>query len=575
MCSFKWFSVVVFLLLAAARFSHAGIEELPELMEWKKKHHGHALVLAFDRSHGEAPIPMPSQPPSASDMERINKYIEDLKGLKLAIEPTATQAVRREGGFNPFPMGSPPHDVPSFPGGMPRPRFDGGMPPMFGGKPPGDMREMMELMQWKASHQNHALVKEFERTHKEPRPAPGQPPSPADLESMKKYMADLKALKKAVESPVSQPIPRPVAQPVVKPIAKKESDPLVLSVSKKAQPQRLNIKRAVEHSDTVKPRKTAAKKLQTTSDSCETDSGSHLQSKIEELQLQVVHLSEKLDERREIPSFPGPFPGSFPLEGMKSMGGSRELPAPKEDLEKQERIQKRLVSQEVNKIEEEIKDVKEESDDYRDRACSPAGGGRGFGGPQGGGFPGGPGGPDMGDDDAGGFSPMRGRPPRFGSSNMPGKMPGFPGGPGMDLTTLMLDLPDDLQRQIDSANRDLKEAKSRLRTQRTNWRKRCREQAKSRPEMGGGMRMMGGMSPMMMGGGMGMMGGMSPMMMGGGMGMMGGMSPMMMGGGMGMMGGMSPMMMGGGMGMMGGMPPMMMGGGMGMMGGMPPMMMGR
>ena len=272
MCSFKWFSVVTFLLLAVAKFSYAGIEELPGLMKWKKKHHDHALVLAFDRNHGEAPIPTPGHPPSASDMERINKYIEDLKGLKLAVEPTATQPVRGEGGFNPFQMGTPLHGVPNFPGGIPK--FDGGMPPMFGGKPPEDMREVMELMQWKASHQDHTLVKKFERTHKEPCPTPGQPP---DLESMKQYIAELKNLKKAVESTAS-----------------------------------LDIKRAIEHSDAVKPRVAAVRKLQTTSDSCKTDSGSLLQSKIEELQLQVVHLSKKLTKEERYHHFQARFQAIFP-----------------------------------------------------------------------------------------------------------------------------------------------------------------------------------------------------------------------------------------------------------------------
>lgn len=361
----------------------------------------------------------------------------------------------------------------------PPPMRDGmpGRPP-FGGKPPEEMRDLMKLMEWKRDHKSDPAVKKFDKSHPEPsRPKPGKMPDPSHFKAMTAYVKDLKKFKKEYEAEKTS------SKKKKKPVKKDDEDPC-----------------------------------------SSNDSAQEFQEKMDKMQAQISRLKKKIKASKEKPAFPG----------------KKRRPPFEEDPEAKARIQKRLVSQEVSKIQDRIQIAKDQITEFQDKECMPMGD-MPFGPPPEGGRPG-PGGPEFAMDDFHDFGPPDFDPPPF------------PGRPGPDSGMLMLDLPSDLQRQLDKANQELRQAQSQVRIARSTWQRKCQKENQAKfkqmrregmpPTMNGGMpsTMPPTMSPMM-GGSMNMMGGMSPIMMG----RMGGMPPMMMGGGMNMMGGMPPMMMNGGM----------------------------
>ena len=102
MSQMRWLSLVFLSLLVAGRIARAqdvappsdgmfqgappvdgqmtGIgpmQDMRDLMDWKKDHQNDPRVQAFDKSHGDLPRPTPGQAPDPSQFQKMQQYMDD------------------------------------------------------------------------------------------------------------------------------------------------------------------------------------------------------------------------------------------------------------------------------------------------------------------------------------------------------------------------------------------------------------------------------------------------------------------------------------------------------------------
>jgi len=338
--------------------------------------------------------------------------------------------------------------------------FPGYASPSDAGPMPGRMSDMRDLLNWKKDHASDSRVQTFNQSHGDlPRPTPGEEPDPSQFQKIQQYMADLKALEKTVEaSPIETVVPASqVGKVTVQQVERTEIKP-ALSFTASAVVQ-------------------APSKQETTS-LCQV-AASDVLAQLKDLQVQVVQLTAKLDAVQATP------PHFADHQGLSSIN-------PDSDPEVKTKMQERLVAQQIEQINDQTQDFKDQADDFKDKECPM---------PQGYDMDGPPG-MDVDSEDS---SPPRDGMDAFGTPPMDfdSKFTENPEKNGSDQQSLLLDLPVNLQSEIDSAKRDRTKAKSNLKTARRKWNSKCQKLARTQSAKKGGMPGMG----MPDGNGMSQMGG--------------------------------------------------------------------